>query len=128
MKVGVRVKVLMSALLLAASCLATAAYASEWTDYQTLSDGHQNGIDFRYVRETFDYSDGQRKFTWQFRNRYQGKVHLEVEFFVEEQGGQEATRHESATIAAGAESDTAGSWTIARRIKGLRIKKLTFPQ
>ena len=97
--------------------------ADEWTGWTSVISNDEGSIDIRTQRGTFDYGKGSRMFTYQFRNRFSRRVKFEFSIFVDAESGKGISKL-TEELAPGAESRTAGAWTIARQITRTEAKIL----
>lgn len=72
-----RVLTVFNVIVLAMVLIITStAHANSWSDWETPSDNHRNGIDFSWKLGTFKYDNGQVQINYRFRNRYQHRVSI----------------------------------------------------
>jgi len=101
----------------------TAEAGGRWTRWFQLDDGHRDGIDFKYK-----IPSGRRDNTiyYAVRNRYRGRVRVELTLVVRKRDGTEVERSYSCRLRAGETRQNGGMWTFGRRIVKVGVKDLEF--
>jgi hypothetical protein len=102
------------------------ALSVEWGQWQSIPDGHLDGISISFSEGKTDYGKGEHQFYWQYRSSYKETVTADVEITVMgDKGARKETDH--ITIKPGQIIKDSGDWALCYRIAGVRITKLQSP-
>ena len=99
---------------------------ADWSPWQAMSDGHSNGIDFRWRRGSFQYDDGDREIFWQLRNRYQKSVRISFDLNYTRANSSIFTTKEDIDIDASSTADSLGQSSVAYSLTSFRVAGIRF--
>lgn len=100
-----------------------------WTDWRPLPAQGPSvyKADIRYIVGEFKHPNNTRQINWQFRNRYEYKIRLEVKLTFESDTPSGAEERQVKTldeIGPGKCTGTRGAWSIAHRLKSAQVMKI----
>lgn len=101
-------------------------YQTNWTNWQTMSDGKSNGVDIRWKRGNFKYDGGNYDVFWHLRNRYQKDVRLSFKLNYTKTDGSPYTTSEVIRVDAGQIADSIGQTSIAYSLRSYQVTKIEF--
>jgi hypothetical protein len=115
----------------------------QWTDWITLNDGKQNGIQFSFRKGDNDFIERGMVFL-RFYNRYRSKVYGNIVFDIinNTSGAQSENNNEDFSMGAESLREDGGSWFTAPgdstdpnvwgrtsiSLRNIRVTRITFPQ
>jgi len=107
-----------------AGCLKN--FQTNWTNWQAMNDGKNNGVDIRWRRGSFKYEGGNYEVFWQLRNRYQSNVRISFKLNYTKADGSPYTTSEVIEIDAGDIADSIGQASIAYSLSSYQVTRVEF--